>query len=58
MDNELHIEPLVQKNNMPKNPGVEFAELSSVRVVATMPVDDRHWRPFYYADRHGREGRP
>ena len=32
MDNELHIEQLVQKNSMPKNPGVEFADLSPVRV--------------------------
>ena len=32
MDNELHIEQLVQKNSMPKNPCVEFAVLSPVRV--------------------------
>ncbi|MFL5992701.1 MAG: hypothetical protein ACJ73W_12005 [Rubrobacteraceae bacterium] len=43
---------------MPKNPGVEFADLSPVRVVVTMPIDDRHWQPFYYADGHGRVGRP
>ena len=54
MDNEL----LVQKNNMPKDPGVEFADLSPVRVVATMPVDDRHWQSLYSADGHGAEGRP
>jgi hypothetical protein len=58
MDNELHIEQLVQKNSMPKNPGVEFADLSSVRVVASMPIDDRHWQSFYYADGLGRVGRP
>jgi len=27
---------------MQKNLGVEFADLSPVRVVASMPVDDRH----------------
>ena len=32
MDNELRIELLVQKNSMPKNPGVDFADLSLVRV--------------------------
>jgi hypothetical protein len=58
MDNELHIEQLVQKNSMPKNPGVEFADLSPVQVVASMPIDDRHWQHFYYADGHGRVGRP
>ena len=58
MDNELHIEQLVQKNDMSKNPGVEFADLSPVRVVVTMPIDDRLWQPFYYADGHGRVGRP
>jgi hypothetical protein len=57
MDNELHIEQLVQRNSMPKNPGVEFADLSPVRV-ASMPVDDCHWQPFYYADGHDRVGRP
>jgi hypothetical protein len=30
---------------MPKNLGVEFADLSPVRVVASMPVDDRHLQP-------------
>jgi acyl-coenzyme A thioesterase PaaI-like protein len=58
MDNELHIEQLVQKNNLPKNPGIEFADLSPVRVVATMPVDDRHRQSLYSADGHGGEGRP
>ena len=58
MDNELHIEQLVQKNNMPKDPSVEFADLSPVRVVATMPVDDRHWQSLYSADGHGGEGCP
>jgi len=58
MDNELHIEQLVQKNNTPKDPSVEFADLSPVRVVVTMPIDGRQWQPFYYADGHGRVGRP
>ena len=58
MDNELHIEQLVQKNDMSKNPGVEFADLSPVRVVATMPVDDRLWQSLSSADGHGGEGRP
>jgi len=30
---------------MPKNLGVEFADLSPVRVVASIPVDDRHLQP-------------
>jgi 1,4-dihydroxy-2-naphthoyl-CoA hydrolase len=45
MDNDLHVEQLVQKSSMPKNLGVEFADLSPVRVVASMPVDDRHLQP-------------
>jgi hypothetical protein len=57
MDNELHIEQLVQKNNTPKDPSVEFADLSPVRV-ATMPVDDRLWQSLSSADGHGGEGRP
>lgn len=28
--------------------GVEFVELSPERVVATMPIDDRHHQPFGY----------
>ena len=31
-----------------KNLGIEFAELSAERVVATMPVDERHLQPFGY----------
>jgi acyl-coenzyme A thioesterase PaaI-like protein len=58
MDNELHIEQLLQRNNMSKNPGVEFADLSPARAVVTMPIDGRHWQPFYYADGHSRVGRP
>ena len=42
MHNDLHVEQLVQRSSMPKNLGVEFADLSPVRVVASMPVDDRH----------------
>jgi 1,4-dihydroxy-2-naphthoyl-CoA hydrolase len=45
MDNDLHVEQLMQKSSMPKNLGVEFADLSPVRVVASMPVDDRHLQP-------------
>jgi 1,4-dihydroxy-2-naphthoyl-CoA hydrolase len=45
MDNDLHVEQLVQKSSMPKNLGVEFADLSPVRVVASIPVDDRHLQP-------------
>jgi 1,4-dihydroxy-2-naphthoyl-CoA hydrolase len=31
-----------------KNLGIEFAELTAERVVATMPVDERHHQPFGY----------
>src|SRR5918994_4817472 len=31
-----------------KNLGIEFVELTPVRVVATMPVDERHHQPFGY----------
>ena len=30
---------------MPRDLGVEFVDLSPIRVVATMPVDDRHLQP-------------
>jgi len=31
-----------------KNLGIEFVELTPKRVVATMPVDERHHQPFGY----------
>ena len=33
---------------IPKNLGVEFVELTRERVVATMPVDERHHQPLGY----------
>lgn len=45
MDNDLNVEQLVHKSSMPKNLGVEVADLSPVRVLASMPVDDRHLQP-------------
>jgi uncharacterized protein (TIGR00369 family) len=31
-----------------KNLGIEFVELTPERVVATMPVDEKHHQPFGY----------
>ena len=45
MDRVLNIDELVHKSGMPRDLGVEFQELSPERVVATMPVDDRHLQP-------------
>ncbi len=41
----MDVEQLVTRRGMPKDLGVEFVELSPERVVATMPVDDRHLQP-------------
>jgi len=45
MGNELDVEQLVHESGMPKDLGVEFVDLSPIRVVASMPVDHRHLRP-------------
>lgn len=45
MDRGLNIEELVRKSGMPRDLGVEFEELSLGRVVASMPVDERHLQP-------------
>ena len=41
----MDVEQLVTRRGMPKDLGVEFVELSLERVVATMPVDNRHLHP-------------
>lgn len=45
MDRELEVEQLVARSGTPKDLGVEFRRLLPDRVVATMPVDDRHLQP-------------
>ncbi len=45
MDRGLKVDELVHKSGMPRDLGVEFEELSQERVVATMPVDERHLQP-------------
>jgi hypothetical protein len=45
MDRELDVDQLVDKHGMPRDLGVEFQRLLPDRVVATMPVDDRHLQP-------------
>lgn len=45
MNGGLNIEELVQKSGMPRDLSVKFEELSPERVVATMPVDERHLQP-------------
>jgi 1,4-dihydroxy-2-naphthoyl-CoA hydrolase len=41
----MNVDQLVRKDGMPRDLGVEFEELSPERVVATMPVEDRHLQP-------------
>lgn len=45
MDRGLNIDELVHKGGMPRDLGVEFEELLPERVVATMPIDERHLQP-------------
>lgn len=45
MDHELDVEQLIRRSGMPRDLGVVFVDLSPIRVVATMPVDDRHLQP-------------
>jgi 1,4-dihydroxy-2-naphthoyl-CoA hydrolase len=45
VDQELDVEQLIRRSGMPRDLGIEFADLFPIRVVATMPVDDRQLRP-------------
>lgn len=45
MDRELDVEQLIRRSGLPRDLGIEFADLFPIRVVATMPVDDRHLQP-------------
>jgi uncharacterized protein (TIGR00369 family) len=45
MEHKLDVEQLIRRRGMPKDLGVEFLDLFSIRVVASMPVDDRHLQP-------------
>ena len=45
MERGVNVDELVHKSGMPRDLGVEFDELSPERVVATMPVDERHLQP-------------
>jgi 1,4-dihydroxy-2-naphthoyl-CoA hydrolase len=42
------LERLLDKGDVAKDLGVEFVELNPDRVVATMPIDERHLQPFGY----------
>lgn len=53
MGNDLDVEQLVHESGMPKDLGVEFVDLSPIRVVASMPVDHRHLQPLGFL--HGGE---
>ena len=44
--NEL--ESLLSEDRMTKDLGVEFVELNPERMVAKMPIDERHLQPFGY----------
>jgi acyl-coenzyme A thioesterase PaaI-like protein len=44
-DHELDVEQLIRRSGMPRDLGVEFVDLFPIRVVASMPVDDRHLQP-------------
>ena len=41
-------ESLLSDDRMTRDLGVEFVELAPERMVATMPVDERHLQPFGY----------
>ena len=45
MDRERDVEQLIRRSGLPRDLGIEFADLFPIRVVATMPVDDRHLQP-------------
>lgn len=42
------LESLLSEDRMTRDLGVEFVELEPERVVATMPIDERHLQPFGY----------
>ena len=42
------LESLLSEDRITKDLGVEFVELGSERMVATMPIDERHLQPFGY----------
>ena len=42
------LESLLSEDHMTRDLGVEFVELDPKRMVATMPVDERHLQPFGY----------
>jgi uncharacterized protein (TIGR00369 family) len=45
VDRELDVEQLIRRSGLPRDLSIEFADLFPIRVVATMPVDDRHLQP-------------
>jgi 1,4-dihydroxy-2-naphthoyl-CoA hydrolase len=45
MDRKPNVERLVRDSGMLRHLGIEFSDLSPERVVATMPVDERHLQP-------------
>ncbi len=45
VDQELDVKQLIRRSGMPRDLGIEFADLFPIRVVATMPVDERHLQP-------------
>lgn len=45
VESRLDVGRLIYKPGMPRDLGVEFTELSPERVVASMPVDERHLQP-------------
>ena len=48
MTEKVDVAELIGRGGMPRDLGVEFAELGPERVVATMPVDERHLQPLGY----------
>jgi len=42
------LESLLSEDRMTRDLGVEFVELNPERMVATMPIDERHLQPFGY----------
>jgi acyl-coenzyme A thioesterase PaaI-like protein len=45
VDQELDVEQLIRRSGMPRDLGVEFVDLFPIRVVASMPMEDRHLQP-------------
>ena len=42
MDHELDVAQLIRRSGMPQKLRCRFLDLFPIRVVATLPVDDRH----------------